>query len=68
MEMSCHEYSLNTNKLTLVATATKHYTVHSDSNKDFTDMLNHMQTYKVSSSYLKWLYEYRIISGPLLKL
>ena len=66
--MTYHENFLNTNNLTLVTAVDNNYTVHSDSNKDITDMLNHPLTHDVSSSYSKWLSECRIISESLLQL
>ena len=60
--------SLSTNNLTLVTAVDNNYTVHSDTNKDITDMLNHTHTHDVLSSYSKWLSECRIISGSLLQL
>ena len=66
--MTYHENFLNTNNLTLVTAVDNNYTVHSDSNKDITDMPNHTHTYDVLPSYSKWLSECRIISGSLLQL
>ena len=63
-----NENSLNTNDLTVVTAVANSYTVHSDRNKDITDMPSHTQSYDVSSSYSKWLSECRMISGSLLEL
>ena len=62
------ENSLTTNNLTLVTAVDNNYAIHSDSNKNVTDILNHTSIYDVSSSYSKWLSECRIISGSLLEL
>ena len=59
---------LSTNNLTLVTAVDNNYTVHSNSNKDIIDMLNHTQTHDVLSSYSKWLSECRLISGSFLQL
>ena len=66
--MTYHENFLNTNNLTLVTAVDNNYTVHSDSNKDITDMLNHTLTHDVLSSHSKWLSECRIIPGSLVQL
>ena len=68
LEMTNSENSLKTNNLTLFTAVDNNYTVHSDSNKDITDMLNHTLTQDVSSSYSKWLSDCRIISESLLQL